>query len=86
MCLDNADNSDIGGILDAVCRIAVPGRDNGWILVTSRLGSPIIWNGMKDCQRLVLQSLNEVDSLVALWRQIHGTKTDEADDEMVVTT
>ena len=33
--LDNADNSDVGGILDTVCEIPVPERDNNWILVTS---------------------------------------------------
>ena len=32
--------------------------------MTSRLGLPKIWNRMKGCQKVVLQSLNEVDSMV----------------------
>ena len=35
LCLDNADNSDLGGILDTVSEIPVPERDNIWILGTS---------------------------------------------------
>ena len=50
--LDNAGNSDTSGILGAVCGTAVPGRDDEWILVTSRLGSRAIWNRMKECQNL----------------------------------
>ena len=39
---------------------------------------------MKECQILVLQLLNEVDSMVVLWRQIQVISSDYGDDEMVM--
>ena len=37
LCLENADDSNWGGILDTVCEIPEPERDNNWILGTSWL-------------------------------------------------
>ena len=37
-----------------------------------------IAENIKECQNLVLQSLSEVDSMVALWRQINVIETDAA--------
>ena len=52
--------------------------------MASRLELRIIWNRMKECQKLVLQLSNEVDSMVVLWRQIHVISSDYGDDEMVM--
>ena len=39
---------------------------------------------MKECQELVWELLNEVDSIVVPWRQIHMIETDDADNDLVV--
>ncbi len=84
LCLDNADNSDVSGLLNGICAIAGPSRANGWIVVTSRQGQPRTWNRMKADQKLVLQSLSEEDSMLVLWRQIQVIETDDADDDAVL--
>ena len=48
LCLNNADNWKVSGILNEVCRIAGPSRGNGWVVVTSRQSQPRVWAGMKE--------------------------------------
>ncbi len=86
LCLDNADDSKVSGILNEVCGLAGGGRENGWVAVTSRQGQPYIWNRMKSEQKLVLEPLCVKDAMVALWRQIRKIETDVADDDEVMNT
>ncbi len=83
LCLDNADDSEVSGILNEVCAIAGGSQERGWVAVTSRQGQPHLWNEMKREQKLVLEPLCKEDAMVALWRQIRKTKTSDADDDEV---
>ncbi len=83
LCLDNADDSSVSGILNDVCGIAGPSRENGWVVVTSRQGQPHIWTAMKSEQKLALKPLCVEDAMVALWRQIEKIDTTDADDNKV---
>ncbi len=85
LCLDNADDSKVSGILNEVCGIAEPLRGNGWAVVTSRQGQPHTWQRMKSEQRLVLEPLRSEDAMVALWRQIRKIESGDADDDAVMT-
>ncbi len=85
LCLDNADDSRVSGILNEVCGIAVPSRGNGWIVVTSRQGQPHIWDRMKSEQKLTLEPLCAEDAMVALWRQIRKIEWNDADDCKVMS-
>ncbi len=84
LCLDNADDSEVNGILNEVCRIAGGTRGKGWIVVTSRQGQPHIWCEMMSEQRLALEPLCAEDAMVALWRQIRKIRTDVEDDDLVM--
>ncbi len=84
LCLDNADDSTVSGILNEVCGIAEGTRGNGWIVVTSRQGQPHIWSRMKRDQKLVLKPLRAEDAIVALWRQVQKIEAVEADDDGVM--
>ncbi len=84
LCLDNADNGEVRGILNEVCGIAGPLRSNGWIVVTSRQGQPHIWDRMKSEQKLALEPLCGEDAMVALWRQIWKIERGDADDDEVM--
>ncbi len=83
LCLDNADDSKVSGILNEVCGIAGGMRGDGWVVVSSRQGQPHIWSEMKREQKLVLVSLCTEDAMVALWRQTRKIKTSDADDDRV---
>ncbi len=84
LCLDNADDSQVLGILNEVCGIAEPSRGNGWVVVTSRQSQPHIWQRMKSEQKLVLTPLCTEDAMVALLRQIRKIETADADDDGVM--
>ncbi len=84
LCLDNADDSRVSGILNEVCGIAQEARGKGWVLVTSRQGQPHIWSEMTGEQKLVLGPLCTEDAMVALWRQIRKIKADVQDDHCVI--
>ena len=84
LCLDNADNIKVSGILNEVCEIAVPQQDNGWVVVTSRQGQPRVCSQMKSDQELVLEPLCEDDAMVALWRRSQLVRTNEQDDNEVM--
>ena len=86
LCLDNADDSKVSGILNEVCGMARATRGNGWIVVTSRQGQPHIWNRMKRDQKLVLGPLCAEDAMVALWRQIQKIEMGDADDAEVINS
>ncbi len=83
LCLDNADDSKVNGILDEVCGIARSLRGKGWVVVTSRQGQPQVWARMKNEQRLVLEPLCAEDGMVALWRRSRVIETRDADDNRV---
>ncbi len=83
LCLDNADNSEVNGVLNGVCTIAGT-QENGWVVVTSRQGQPRVWNRMKDDQKLVLEPLCVEDAMMALWRQGRVIENDDADDSRVM--
>ncbi len=85
LCLDNADNKKLSGILNEVCGIAEPSRGNGWVMVTSRQGQPHTWDRMKSQQKLALEPLCAEDAMVALWRQIQKMETAHAADDKVMT-
>ncbi len=84
MCLDNADNSRVDGILNEVCGLAGKVQGGGWIVVTSRQGQPHIRSRMKSEQNLVLKPLRAADAMVALWRQIQKIEIADADDDSVL--
>ncbi len=84
LCLDNADNSNVSGMLNEVCGIAEPSRGNGWVVETSRQGQLHTWQRMKSEQRLVLEPLCSEDAMVALWRQIRKIESGDADDDAVM--
>ncbi len=84
LCLDNADDSEVSGILNEVCGIAKPSQGNGWIVVTSRQGQPHIWDRMKSEQKLALEPLCAEDAMVTLWRQVQKTESGDADDDKVM--
>ncbi len=84
LCLDNADDKKVSGILNEVCVIPRVTRGNGWVVVTSRQGQPHIWSRMKKDQKLVLEPLSVEDAMVALWRQIQKIETGDADDDGVM--
>ena len=86
LCLDNADDSKVGGILNEVCGIAGRTPEKGWVVVTSRQGQPHIWSRMKSEQKLVLGPLCAEDAMVALWRQIQKIETWDVDDDGVMNT
>ncbi len=84
LCLDNADNSRVSGILNEVCGRAGESKGKGWVVVTSRQSQPHIWSEMTCEQRLVLETLCTEDAMVALWRQIHKIKANFRDDDGVM--
>ncbi len=84
LCLDNADDGRLSGILNDVCAIADPTRQNGWVVVTSRQGHCRVWARMKSDQKLVLEPLCVEDAMVTLWRQSRVVETGDADDEEVM--
>ncbi len=84
LCLDNADDSEVRGLLNEVCGIAEPMLQNGFVVVTSRQGQPRTWPGMKMDQKLVLEPLSAEDSMVALWRQSRVVQTRDASDDGVL--
>ncbi len=85
LCLDNADDSRVSGVLNEVCVLAGPSRGDGWVVVTSRQGQPHIWDRMKSEQKLTLEPLCAEDAMVALWRQIRKIERDDADDSKVIS-
>ena len=84
LCLDNADDSQVRGILNEVCGIAEPSRRNGWVVVTSRQGQPHIWERMKSEQKLILRPLCAEDAMLALWRQVRKIERGDMDDDKVM--
>ncbi len=84
LCLDNADDSKVRGILNELCGIADPSSGNGWVVVTSRQGHPRVWAEMKSDQKLVLEPLCVEDAMVALWRRSQVIKTVDAEDDRVM--
>ncbi len=42
LCLDNADDSRVSGVLNEICTKTGKMDENGWIVVTSRQGQPLI--------------------------------------------
>ncbi len=84
LCLDNADDSKVRGILNEVCGLGGPSGRNGWVVVTSRQGQPHVWDRMKSEQKLTLKPLCAEDAMVALWRQIRKMETADADDDKVM--
>ncbi len=68
LCLDNADDSKVSGILNEVSEITGRPHGKGWIVVTSQQGQPYLWGRMKSEQKLVLEPLCVDDTMVALWR------------------
>ncbi len=84
MCLDNADDSIVSGILNEVCGIAGEMQGKGWIVVTSRQDQHHLWSRMKSKQKLVLEPLCVEDAMVALWRHIRKIEVNEADDDRVM--
>ncbi len=42
LCLQNADDSKVNGILNEVCGIAGEAKEKGWVVVTLRQGRPHI--------------------------------------------
>ena len=85
LCLDNADNNKVSGILNEVCGIGKSSRGNGWVIITSRQGRPHIWDRMKNEQKLPLERLCAEDAMVALWRHIRKIETVDVDDDKVMT-
>ncbi len=83
LCLDNADDNKVSGILRDVCDLGEPMRQNGWVLVTSRQGQPRVWAGMKSDQKLILEPLCAEDAMVGLWRQSKVMKIGDSDDDGV---
>ncbi len=67
LCLYNADNSEVSGVINEICEISIPQQDNGWVVVTSRQGQPRVCSRMKRDQELILEPLCEKDAMVALW-------------------
>ncbi len=86
LCLDNADDSKVNGILSEVCRMVGGRSDNGWVVVTSRQGQPEIWSEMMSEQKLALKPLSTKDAMVLLWRRIRKLKTDVEDDDGVMNS
>ncbi len=84
LCLDNADDSKVCGVLNEVCGIAREMRGNGWVVVTSRQGQPHIWDEMISEQKLVLEPLCAKDAMVGLWRKVRKIRTDVAEDDGVM--
>ncbi len=84
LCLDNADDSKLGGILNEVCGVARGTQGNGWVVVTSRQGQSHIWSEMMSEQKLVLEPLCAMDAMVALWRQVRKIGADVVDDLGVI--
>ncbi len=84
LCLENADDSKVGGILNEVYGTVGPSRMNGWVVVTSRQGRTYVWNRMKSEQKTSLEPLCAEDAMVVLWRQTRKIETDDADDDWVM--
>ncbi len=84
LCLDNADDSRVSGVLNEVCAIAQGTKRNGWVVVTSRQSQPHIWSTMKSEQKLVLKPLSADDSMVALWRQTRKIQANDTNDYEVI--
>lgn len=57
--------------------------NNGWVIVTSRAGSPLLWSRMKFAQNLVLQPLSEEDAAGMLWRMKESIDTRDASDYVI---
>ena len=85
LCLDNADDGEVSGILNTVCGIAGSSRGNGWVIVTSRQGQLHIWSRMKSEQKLILTPLSAEDAMVALWQQVRKIETADVDDKSVMS-
>ncbi len=47
LCLDNADDRNVSGILNDVCGLEMSSRGNGWVVVKSRQGQPQTWERME---------------------------------------
>ena len=84
LCLDNADNSKLGSVMNQVCAVAGPQKGNGWVIITSRQRQPQVCSRMKSEQELVLEPLCDEDAMVALWRQSQSVETSEKSDEEVM--
>ncbi len=80
LCLENADDSKVSGILDQVCGMVGPSQSNGWVVVNSRQGQPPMWDRMKSEQKLNLEPLCAEEAMVLLWRKIYKIERSEADD------
>lgn len=89
MCLDNVDDADdpeVSGILDALSQLANPLEQNGWIVVTPRHGSSNLWSGLKKEQRIFFAPFSEEDAMCLLWRIAKETTIEDADDPSVART
>ncbi len=84
MCLDNADDGKVSGVLNEVCEIAGGCPRNGWVVMTPRQGQPHIWNRMKMDQRLVLEPVCAEDAMVVLRRQIRNIEKGDEDNDGLI--
>ncbi len=83
LCLDNADNKEVGEILNEINVLACASEGNGWVVVTLRQGQPQIWGRMKSDQKLILEPLCVEDGMVALWRRSRVRETGDLNDDEV---
>lgn len=85
VCLDNADDPDVNGIIGDLCGVAHPGFRNGWVLVTSRQSAVPMWSGMGAEQKLKLMALSKEYAMLVLLRwKMARLKTKVEDSEILV--
>lgn len=82
LCVDNADDSDSRGVLTEICRLADPSE--GWVVVTSRLGTPTLWASMNFEQKLTLKPRSVEMGGFMLWRWKNVKTNTMMTDEKVI--
>ena len=74
---------EVAAVLRAIASIADPKKDNGWVVMTSRYGSPVLLEGMKPTQNVALKPLSEEDATSLLRRYQKYVQTSDANDSTV---
>lgn len=77
LCLNNVDKAvdpDVNALLNSVASMT---GSHGWVIVTPRTGSEVLWSLIKLEQNLALQPLSEKEAKRLLWRLKKSRNTGE---------
>lgn len=83
LCLDNVDKAGEPNV-NAVLNVVTSMKGNrGWIIVTSRTGSELLWNDTEPEQNFALQPLSDEEAMFVLWRMKMSRNTATVSDHMI---